>query len=132
MGLVKTLFTQAFPPALKDYYDSELAGKANAFIATNTATSSSETTTYNQPSGVITFSVTLMQSTSTVFTVNNTFFSGKYPKFNIYNVNLTGGAFTDIYFDPLQTALGSTALSFIIDNTSAGDIDISFEFYFTT
>jgi len=52
MGLVKTLFTQAFPPALKDYYDSLISRLL--FDAENTASGTSSVV-INGLSGVAEF-----------------------------------------------------------------------------
>lgn len=66
---MKTLFTQAFPPTLKDYYDSLIA--ALTFDASNTATGT-DTVEINAISGVAVFTTAVtVDIAPTLFTITN-------------------------------------------------------------
>ncbi len=66
---MKTLFTQAFPPTLKDYYDSKIA--ALTFDASNTA-SGTNIVEINAISGVAVFTeIVIADMAPTLFTITN-------------------------------------------------------------
>jgi len=69
---MKSLFTQAFPPTLKDYYDSKIA--ALTFDASNTATGT-DTVDINANSGVAVFTDVLTAGGINVFVINNSMVS---------------------------------------------------------
>jgi len=65
---MKSLFTQAFPPTLKDYYDSKIA--ALTFDASNTATGT-DTVEINGNSGIAEFTISVLADNSRILYINN-------------------------------------------------------------
>lgn len=68
MGLIKTLFTQAFPPALKGYYDSLIS---NLTVDTTNTASAATDVEINGNSGVATFTQSIPDGDSGAFSISN-------------------------------------------------------------
>jgi hypothetical protein len=88
---MKTIFTEAFPPALKDYYDSKIAELT--LNTSNTATGTDEVT-INGNSGVIVFTGTIAALDIAVFRISNSIITStdKYVSLSInYNIETALG-----------------------------------------
>lgn len=128
-------FTQAFPPSLKDYYDSKVASlETHVFNPANSASTSSATTTFNQYSGIITFNdIEILQSTTVNIALTNSMFAGRMPIFSLLNFSTSVGSIDDIEILNAQTALSGNILIIPLRNNSvSADVTLSVELYFTT
>lgn len=110
---MKTLFTQAFPPDLKDYYDSKIA--ALTFDASNTATGTNEVT-INANSGVATFTTPVAASPSvSLYLINNI----NITQNSIANVMLYSSS-DDLYATIVSVYMFDTQISIAINDGGTG------------
>ena len=121
---MKTLFTQAFPPDLKDYYDSKIA--VLTFDPSNTATGT-DTVTINANSGIAVFT-------------DDVGFDNAYTPFSILNSLITTDTkiVYSLGFEPIGDEVCQVSaytafdgeLRFFVNNfsgsTAIGDKTISF------
>lgn len=128
-------FTQAFPPQLKDYYDSKISTlETHVFNDLNTTTTASNSITYNEYSGAITFEeIEIPQSSTVNITITNSMFAGRMPVFNIFNASTLAGSIEDIEILTEQISFSGTILLIPIKNNSVSDdVTLTFELLFTT
>lgn len=123
MGLIKTLFTQAFPPALKGYYDSILARLTPQIFDDSNTASGASPIVLNTINGAVVFSDAIPAGESVSLRITNSLITAGtklnigliYPSFATNGIVLLAGygcssGFVDIFLYNVDAASATSGV----------------------
>jgi len=128
MGLVKTLFTNPLPPALKDYYDSLLSGLIPIIFDASNADSGTTSVTINEMNGVATFTGSASANDITNFVINNSLITAaSLLDINIKYPSTAGGGIITNAGYTCTSGVFEVSVYNVDGSASASDIIITFQ-----